>query len=144
MTRLLMVFLSVLILTACGNSDEAADDGVLELTFDGAACTYDGPTQVAAGPVELHFVNDSDGPAAVNLLILDEGMTVQDVIDYIGPEPTTRHHPSWTHELGTWRQVASGDTQEWEGELEVGTHVMVCARLQPLGVWFGTGLTVDA
>ncbi len=78
------------------------------------------------------------------MVILDEGKTIQDMIDDLGPEPSTGHHPSWTHELGTWRSIAAGESHHWEGDLEPGLYAMVCASTSPLGVWFGTGLTVQS
>ncbi|TEU19160.1 MAG: hypothetical protein E3J21_04445 [Anaerolineales bacterium] len=115
----------------------------LELSFDGESCTYEGPTELTAGPVELIFLNKSEAPAAVNFLMLLEGKTVQDVIEYNGEEPTSKHAPSWTRELGTWRSVAAGESHHWEGDLEPASYFMVCARISPLGVWLGTGLDVS-
>lgn len=116
---------------------------LLQLTFDGESCTYEGPTALTAGPVELIFRNESEGTAAVNLVRHTGDETIQDMIDYIGEEPTTRHHPSWTVELGTWEIVSPGERARWEGDLEPSIYTMVCARISPLGVWFGTGLTVE-
>ena len=140
---LALLVVLALLLTACGGSDEGAEDGPLRLTFNGESCTYEGPTELTAGPAALIYLNESEAAAAVNLVILDEGKTVQDIIDNLGPEPATGHHPSWSHELGTWRRVAAGESQHWEGDLEPGIHAMVCASLSPYGVWFGTGLTVE-
>ena len=85
----------ILLLAACGSSDS------LNLTFDGDSCTYEGSTEITAGSVELVFANESGATAAVNLLELLEGRTIQDVIEYHGPEPTTAHAPWWTRSLGT-------------------------------------------
>jgi hypothetical protein len=72
-----------------------------------------------------------------------DGYTIQDVIDDLGPEPSTRHHPSWTREVfGVWRATESGETHRWEGDLEPGTYALVCAQLSPLGAWFGAGFDV--
>jgi hypothetical protein len=76
------------------------------------------------------------------MVSIDDGYTIQDVIDDLGPEPSTGHHPPWTRELGTWKTTEHGESHYWEGDLEVGLYAMVCARLSPIGVWFGTGLTV--
>jgi hypothetical protein len=124
-------------------STDAVDPVALRLTFSGESCSYEGATELSPGPVELTFLNESEGSAAVNLLSIDEGYTIQDVIDGFGPEPSTEHAPYWTDELGTWRNVAPGHSYLWEGDLEVGPYFMVCARLSPFGVWFGTGLTVE-
>jgi hypothetical protein len=122
---------------------DAVEPVLLELTFDGESCTYEGPTELSPGPVELRFYNESEESAATNMVSIDEGYTIQDVIDDLGPEPSTRFIPYWTRELGTWRSTEPGERHHWEGDLEMGLYAMVCARLSPLGVWFGTGLTVD-
>jgi hypothetical protein len=157
----------ILLTTACGGSDEvntlettsassepptteatatttdAVGPVALHLTFNGESCTYDGTTELTPGPVELMFLNESEGSAAVNLVSIGEGHSIQDLVDDLGPEPSTGHHPAWTRELGTWSPTVPGETHRWEGDLEAGRYAMVCARLSPLGVWFGTGLTVE-
>jgi hypothetical protein len=129
--------------TAPATTTDAVDPVPLRLTFDGESCTYEGMTELTPGPVELVFLNESEGFAAVNMVSIDEGYTIQDNIDHIGPEPSTGHHPYWTHELGTWQSTASGESHHWEGDLEAGLYAMVCALLEPFGVWYGTGLTVE-
>jgi hypothetical protein len=123
--------------------NEHSEDAVLyQLSFDGESCTYEGPTELTAGPVTLLFINESKERAAVNLLKHTGDETIQDMIEYIGEEPTTKHHPSWTRELGTWKPVLPGESYTWRGILESGTHTIGCARLNPLGVWFGGGFVV--
>ena len=139
-----LLVVPALLLTTCGGSDEGAEDGPLRLTFDGESCTYEGPTEITAGPVTLIFLNESEETAAVNFLMLLEGKTIEDVIEYHGEEPTSKHAPSWTRELGTWRAVRASESQHWVGDLEPASYVMVCARISPLGVWLGTGLTVES
>jgi hypothetical protein len=125
-------------------STDTVEPVALRLTFNGESCTYEGATNFTQGPVDLTFVNESEESAAVNLVGINEGYTIQDVIDDLGPEPSTGHHPSWTRELGTWRSTAPGESHLWEGDLEMGLYAMVCVRMSPLGVWFGTGLTVES
>ena len=129
--------------TAPTTTTDAVDPVPLSLTLNGESCTYEGATELTPGPVELVFLNESEGSAAVNMVSIDQDYTIQDVIDDLGPEPSTGHHPSWTRELGTWRSTAPGESHLWEGDLEMGLYAMVCARPSPLGVWFGTGLTVE-
>ena len=126
-----------------GGGDEGVEAGLLRLTFDGESCTYEGPTDLTAGPVALVFLNESEGRAAVNLMRHRLDKTIQDLINYIGEEPSTKHAPSWTREVGTWNPIPAGESDRWEGDLEPGIHTMVCAGLGPLLVWFGTGLTVE-
>jgi len=116
----------------------------LRLTFDGESCTYQGPTTLKAGHVTLLFLNESEGQAAVNLVRHTGEETIQDMIDIFREEPSTEQRPSWTIEIqGVWKSVSADESHTWEGVLEPGIHTMVCARLVPLGVWFGTGLTVE-
>jgi hypothetical protein len=88
--------------TAPATDTDAIDPVPLRLTFDGESCTYEGMTEFTPGPVELVFLNESEEPAAVNMVSIDEGYTLQDNIETFGPdEPSTGHHPWWTRELGT-------------------------------------------
>ncbi len=122
-------------------SCEEVEGTCLSLTFDGENCTFQGPTKFAPGPVTLFFNNNSDGNAAVNFLMLLDGKTIVDVIEYNGEEPTSKHHPTWSRELGTFQRITPGGIQHWEGELEFADYFMVCVSFT-LGVWLGTGLTV--
>jgi hypothetical protein len=116
----------------------------LELTFDGQSCLYDGPEYIKTEPVTLIFLNKSDGWAATNLIRLLEDYDYQDLIDYSGEEPFTKHHPSWSVEVpGVWRSVASGDSHIWKGIFEPGIHALVCARSTPIGGWLGAGFKVE-
>jgi hypothetical protein len=127
-------------LTSC----EEVEGICLELTFDGESCTYEGPTLFKSGPVTLLFLNESEGFAAVDLLRHNGDQSIQDMIDYFGEEPSTKHHPSWSTEfLDVWGYIESGNIRIWRGALEPGIHTMVCVKQIPNGVWFGTGLTVE-
>ena len=123
-------------------NEDGRNEVLLQLTFDGEGCTYKGPTELTAGPVTLLFLNESEGRAAVNLLRHTGDETIQDMIEYIGEEPTTKHHPHWTQELGTWKPVPPGESHTWKGFLKPGIHTIGCARVDPLGVWFGGGFVV--
>jgi hypothetical protein len=137
-----------LLLAACGSSDEGAEEGPLRLVFDGESCNYEGPTELKAGPVTIDLVNESEATfIKMNLTRHTGEETIQDAIDYIGPEPSTRTAPLWVENMGTW----SGDyaawadkPARWEGDLEAGTYHLVCAVTVPVfSVWFGTGLIVE-
>ena len=156
------VLLAVVVAGACSSSDPAADTGpaettasftrkapdavLLSLTWESETCTYEGPTELTAGPVELVFINGSEDAtlvAYVNFLRLDEGKTIQDA--YEGTEwPTTEHHESWMTEMGTWEMILAGRTASWVFDLEPADYVMVCALTQPITkAWWGGGFTVE-
>jgi hypothetical protein len=158
--RLLVGGLLFALVTGCAGSSEAtpapeptatpeptsceeAEGICLEVTFDGDSCIYEGPSRLHAGPVTLFFHNESGSSAAVNLVRHIGDETIQDVIDYIGEEPSTKHHPSWTEELGTASITDRSETHTWEGVLEAGIHHMVCYTVRPFGGWFGAGFTVE-
>jgi hypothetical protein len=119
----------------------------LELTFQGESCTYEGPTDLKAGPVTIAFHNKTDGAAASNMIRLLGDKTFQDVIDYSyggGEPPSLKHAPSWSVDVpGVWGRVEAGDSRIREVELRPGIHAWVCARLSPFGVWVGPELTVE-
>ena len=137
-------------MAACGGSDEVTDEGPPRLTFDGENCTYEGPTELQAGPVTIDFVNEIEEEEApyfkVNLMRHTGDETVQNMVDYLGREPSTRHQPDWVFNPAPqpwWTPVRPGQPVNWEGNLKSGTYTMICALLDPFGVWFGTGLTVE-
>jgi hypothetical protein len=133
-----------LLLTACADSDQPIEDGVLRLTFDGESCIYEGPTLLKAGPVTLHFYNDSDEEAAMDFVRHTGDKTIQDAIEYIGDEPSTVIRAPWARTLGVnYKRVPAGESFSWDMDLEAGIHTMVCIRAVNRGVWFGTGLIVE-
>lgn len=138
-----LFLVAALLMTACGVSEDAVSEGELHLTFDGESCTYEGPTFLKAGPVTLHFYNDSEGLAEVDLTRHTGDETIQDSIDYIGEEPSLRPAAPWMQDIGYWPLIQAGESFIWEGELEPGIHFMVCVGGLSLGrVWVGTGLEV--
>lgn len=129
-------------------SCESVEGICLTLNFNGESCAYTGPTELKPGPVTLIFQNKSDGWAATNLISLMGDKTLQDVIEYNGEEPSTKHAPSWSVSVpDVWKEIEAGESRIWKGSLEPGIHALVCARTPPwpesIGVWLGTGLTVE-
>ena len=119
-------------------------DPVLELTFYGDSCKFQGPTSFTDGPVILHFYNQSSGSASANLVKHDDGYSHQDMIDTFVNGYTTEHHPSWTTEVqGVWNIINANNSHTWTGNLEPGLYTLVSCRITPLGVWYVAGLTVS-
>ena len=113
-------------------SCEEIDGICLQLTFDGEGCSYLGPTDIKTGSVTLIFLNESDVRAATNMIRLLEDKTLEDVIEYNGEEPSTKHAPRWSVDVrGVYWGINPAESHIWEGVLEPGIHAMVCARLQP-------------
>ena len=161
----------VLLLPACGDSaDDSADTTLaptttteptttttepttteavevlsLRLTFDGESCIYEGPTVLAAGPVDLLFVNESESYATADIRRLTGDKSLQDMIDYMG-DPPSPYDPPWAENVSPWQRLSPGKTSTWEGNLEAGIHITMCIE-QPggsaFGAYFATGLTVE-
>lgn len=127
-------------------SCEELEGDCLELYFDGEKCTYEGPSTLKSRHVTLLFLNESEEIAAVGLMRHIGDETIQDMIDYIGEEPSTGISPSWVKIIPTWSPVHPHERYTWEGILEPGIHTMVCS-IHWLGlgqhtIWFGGGFKV--
>lgn len=119
-------------------------DPVLELTFYGDSYKFQGPTSFKAGPVILHFYNQSSARAAANLVKHAAGYSLQDMIDLFVNGYSTMHHPSWTTEVqGVWREINANMSYTWTGDLGPGLYTLVSCRITPFGVWYVAGLTVS-
>ena len=138
----------LLMVGACGDSDETSSDDtvastaeVRQLTFTGSDCVYDGPEEVTAGVVTVELVNDSDGLANVFVGRLDDGKTVQDLEDVFGSEPRRGPLEPFVSDMGGQNPAKPGETIRWESNLTAGTYVTSCIRSNT-GAWFGGGFTV--
>jgi len=115
----------------------------LSLTFDGESCKYSGPTEIKSGSVTTIYLNNSERLSKVAISRLDEGKTVQDVLDYI--EEVHNGDPNWTK---YWDDCAGcalgivdpGKSFSVSGLLKPGIYSLVCWMGQD--DYFGGGLTV--
>ncbi|MBW2248959.1 MAG: hypothetical protein JRF62_17630 [Deltaproteobacteria bacterium] len=123
-------------------SCEEVEGNCILLIFDGENCMYKGPAIQEEGPVTLLFINNGDYLARVNLMRHQGEETIQDMIDYLGEEPSTKHTPTWAAALGPWVPVRSGERHTSEEILKPGIHTMVCADGR-YGWWLGGGFTVE-
>mgnify|MGYP001818885328 CR=1 FL=1 len=139
----------LLMLGACGDSDETSSSdtaassvsGTPQLTFDGSDCVYDGPDDVTAGVVAVEFVNDSDANANVQVMLLDEGTTIQDYTDQFSPELHSSHFPPFASDMGGQPPAGAGERTTWEASLAAGQYIALCGTRGNLPA-FGFGLTV--
>jgi hypothetical protein len=131
--------------TTEATTTEAVEVLVLRLTFDGESCLYEGPTVLAAGPVELVFVNESERYAQGDISRLTGNESLQDMIDYMG-DPPSPFEPPWADHVNPYHPVNAGKTDTWEGNLEAGIHITMCidnVGSGGFGAYFATGLTVE-
>ena len=138
-----LMAVGLLLLTACSSGEVAdSDSRVIQLTFDGEQCIYEGPSVLSEGEVEVVFNNESSEETVFWFGRLDEGRTTQDVIDYVADDPSA-DPPSWTvpvYEAG----LAPGRPLPLRAEAPVapGLHNLVCGSDSPPHVYFGGELTV--
>jgi Na+-transporting NADH:ubiquinone oxidoreductase subunit NqrF len=118
---------------------------LLSLTWESETCTYEGPTEITAGPVELVYVNGSDIDGRVDFMRLDEGYTVEDAYNRHSWPDAQTSAAFWMNSMGPWYDpVGAGRTSSWVFDLEPADYFMACGRTQPVqAVWWGGGFTVE-
>ena len=121
---------------------EEVEGNCFRLVFDGENCSYQGPEIQEPGSMTLLFINNGDGFAQVNLMWHRGDETIQDMMDYLGDEPSTEHTPTWANALGPWEIVGPGRRYTSVHILKTGIHTMVCADTR-YGWWLGGGFTVE-
>jgi hypothetical protein len=152
---------------ACGSDDDSAaptpstesaetapssgtDEPVVEVVFDGVACTADGPSTVTAGEHSFLFVDESERPRTeMWVRHLAEGSTYQDLVDLLdeaGGQGTYIPHPPFVEPVPMVRPESSpGDGRHQYDHMivESGSYALVVGGDD--GVWTcGTFDVVDA
>ena len=119
-----------------------SDSRVLQLTFDGEQCIYEGPSVLSEGEVEVVFHNESSEESFFDFGRLDEGRTTQELIDYFAEDPS-RDAPPW--DVGVWvqgRTPANSSSIPVMRTVAPGPHHLLCGPASPQFVYFGGELTV--
>ena len=140
-----LMAVGLLLLAACGSTEVAdSDSRVVQLTFDGEQCIYEGPSVLSAGEgqVEVVFHNESSEESFFDFGRLDEGRTTQELIDYFAEDPS-RDAPPW--DVGVWVQgriLANSSAIPVMRTVAPGPHHLLCGPASPQFVYFGGELTV--
>ncbi len=111
---------------ATQESDGAAEQPVLSVTFDGSSCSYGGPGDVGAGVVGVDIVNTSEIGSGALLLRLAEGATVDDFVAAHQPEPYYGEPLDIAEPSGTVGRALPGETGSSTFPVESGTYVVLC------------------
>ena len=143
-TAALIIIVGVALAFVIGDGTEVvgSDSRLLQLTFDGEQCTYEGPSVLSAGEIEIVFHNESSEVISFTFVRLDEGRTTQEMIDYIADDPTAGP-PSWT--VDVWLQAridANSSSIPVMRTVAPGLHNLVCGAESTGPVYFGGELTV--
>ena len=139
-----LMAVGLLLLAACGSTEVAdSDSRVVQLTFDGEQCIYEGPSVLSAGQgqVEVVFHNESSEASFFNFGRLDEGRTTQEIIDGNADDPT--FNPSWWFDVWVQTRIAANSSSiPVMRTVAPGLHNLVCGPDLPVHVYFGGELTV--
>ncbi len=114
-----------------------------EITFDGKDCTATGPTEVPAGKHTFSFIDISDMSGELVLVNLDEGKTIQDLLDGQSEPSEWYEKPPWAHYDANYTyksQESNGKRVSIETWLldKVGEHTILCyvgSGRQPQMLW---------
>lgn len=122
---------------------EGVEGTCVEVRFEEDGCTNVGPEIATAGQITLIFSNYNSIGAGVDLEILDEGKTWDDMRGWIGREPATGAvQAEWSKDVLLVRMSPGGTTTR-QLELTAGTYVAICWRGSPHLVWLGGQLIVE-
>jgi len=128
------------IIAACGSDDdststsllsEAANEAVIEVSFDGSGCTADGPSTIPAGEHSFLLTDTTDRfRTEMWVRYLTDGHTYQDILDLqndAGGPGTYIPHPEFVvHAPMTRPQSSPSDNQlQYHHALEPGPHALV-------------------
>lgn len=139
----IIVGVALALVTGDGTRTVAGESRVLQMTFDGQQCTYEGPSALSAGEIEITYHNQSAERGWAWFGRLDEGRTIQEIIDYTA-DPPTQNSPTWT--TGLWIQLsifANSSSTPDTVIVEPGLHALLCGTWTPsYAGYFGSPLTV--
>ena len=137
-----VVIVGVALAFVIGDGTEVAgsDSRLLQLTFDGEQCTYEGPSELSAGEIEIVFHNESSEDIGFEFVRLDEGRTTQDMIDYLAEEA---FRPPWTVDVWFQNRIsANASSIPAPRTLQPGLHTLACSTWTPPQGYFGGELAV--
>ena len=106
----------------------AEADAGISVTFDGDACSYEGPKTISAGPVRFHWKIEGESRDAYGLalLTLDEDKTFDDLDAW-----SSTDQPPWSYHI-TFRERCPSDLSPFEVRLKEGRPIfVVCFTRDP-------------
>lgn len=101
-------------------SAQAVESVDAKVVFDGEACSYLGPTVIPAGTEVTFDFDDSAHPAALVVLLVEEGTTWDQVVEASGPG-TAQKVPPWV--VSYWVQIETGSQVRTIGQ---GNYLVTC------------------
>ena len=134
-TAALVVIVGVALVFVTGDGTEVAgsDSRLLQLTFDGEQCTYEGPSVLSAGEVEVVYHNESSESSWFQFVRLDEDKTLGEIIDDF-EDPSI---------VGRPRISANTSSIPTPWTVAPGFYILVCGTWVPYDAYFGLVLGVS-
>ncbi len=103
---MIIVGVALALATGDGTRTVGGESRVLQMTFDGQQCTYEGPSVRSAGEVEITNHNQSGERVWADFSRLDKGRTIQDLLDY-NADPSSFGQPLFA--TSVWRRLSGRD-----------------------------------
>ncbi|HEX2078556.1 MAG TPA: hypothetical protein VHG08_12630 [Longimicrobium sp.] len=119
----------VLAASACGAAAAGAQPSVMEVRARDFA--FQAPREIPAGTTTIRLHNDGPDLHHVQLLRLDEGHTLEELMAGMGEQGPP---PPWVHFVGGPNTPAPGEHAETTVDLHPGQYLMVCVIPGPDGV----------
>jgi hypothetical protein len=123
--------LAVIAAAACTRADARGRDGLRELTITAADYAFDVADTVTAGLTRIRLANKGKQFHHAQLVRLEEGKTLEDLMETIGRGAPT---PSWITWVGGPEATALTSIGEATLALEPGNYAVICLIDSPDGV----------
>lgn len=125
MERMTLVLLAAAGLAAC-----AGDRVPQAIRVVGTDYVFAVPATAKAGPTTFTLVNEGRAPHHVQLVRLESGKTVADLIEAMA---VSEHPPAWARLVGGPGTVDAGDSSVVTVDLRAGQHALLCVIPAPDG-----------
>jgi plastocyanin len=120
---------------ATGTAIEAESPGTInELAYTASDFAYSGPDTIPAGQTAISLTSTGQEPHHLSLLKLEEGKTIEDLIQAMSAMQPTDALPSWAVEYGGPNAVAGPVTARATFNLPEGDYAALCFVPSPDGV----------
>lgn len=149
-TRISLTLAAVGLVTACGGSaaDQPATDSAAAaaapaatvaatpavLHIDATDFAYASPDTITAGMVTMHLVNKGPSIHHVQVLRLDDGHTVAELIEGMKSMKPGSPPPPWVHDVAGPNSPNPGGESSLTQDLPAGNYALVCFIPTPDGV----------
>ena len=144
-TAVLVIIVGVALAFVTGDGTRTAggESRVLQMTFDGQQCTYEGPTVLSAGEVEITYHNQSAERVWADFTKLDEGRSIQDLLDY-NADPSSLGQPLFASSIWIERTLSANSSSTPKMAIvEPGLYFLTCGTWTPSYVIYsGSALTI--